>query len=206
MNGRPFPMQFQYVLQYRDATEALAHRFPGESARVPRRGARVQLLGWVVFLVTAVFLYLLLSRFGSTPPSPALRAALSEPDRLDHPVFVTGVLLVAIGAALLVVPLAYLHARKRSPRPLYETPATLEFGNDGVTLRTAVKELTVSWEGVVAFAETRTLLVLKTAGDLRLVLPMRAIGSPELVQAARTELRRRVPPLASVATDRGLAA
>jgi hypothetical protein len=201
-------MQFQYVLQYRDATEALRQRFPGDpSTRGPSRSRVIGgLLGWAFFIVATVLLYLLLSRAGAAGTTTPLRAALSEPDRLDSPVFVAGVLLVAMGAALLVVPTSYLVARKRSARPLYETPATLEFGEDGVTLRTPVKELVVEWDGIVAVAETRSLLVLKTAGDLRLVLPLRAIGSPELVQAARDELRRRVPPLAAVATITGVAA
>ena len=201
-------MQFQYVLQHRDATEAIAHRFPGDPP-LPgqsKRAGRTQLLGWAVFLIVAVALYVMLQRAAAPQATTPLLAALSEPDRLDHPVFVSGVILAAIGGAMIVVPLAYLIARKRSARPMFDTPATLEIGDAGVTLRTPDKELVVAWDGIIAVAETRTLVILKTASDLRLLVPRRCIPSPEAAQSLRDELRRRVPPLAAVAMRMGVAA
>jgi hypothetical protein len=111
----------------------------------------------------------------------------------------------AIGGAMMVVPAAYLLARRRSTRPIFEVPVTFEIGDAGVTLRTAARETLVRWEGVVSVAETRALIVIKTTGDLRLTLPLRSVGSPEALQAVRDELRRRVPPLAGVVDAPGVA-
>lgn len=80
-----------------------------------------------------------------------------------------------------------------------EAPVTLALGDAGVTLRTAHKELLVKWDGVAAVARTPTLFVFKTVGDLRLLLPLRAVGGGQDVRHLEVELRRFVPPLAAVA-------
>jgi hypothetical protein len=205
-SAAPRHMRLQYLLQYRDATEAHSLRFPGDPAppRPPVSGP-AQAVGWVVVLVCVAALYVLLSRTSGrhTP----LRAALAEADRIDHPAFVLGVVLTAIGGAMVVVPAAYLLARRRSARPVFDdVPFTLDLDDAGVTLRTAHKELLVKWDGVAAVAETPTLFVLKTVGDLRVIVPARAAGSPSGVQSLREELRRRVVPIAAVAHFTGVAA
>ena len=121
--------------------------------------------------------------------------ALAEADRIDHPVFVAGLLLAAVGGAMVVVPLAYALALRRSARPLTSFGVRIDLGDERVTLRTPASELTLTWPGVVAFAETRHLFVLKTLGDLRLALPKRA-ADPD---ALRSLLRSRVTPLADLA-------
>ena len=194
-------MQFHYVHQYRDAAEALAHRFTGDPApSAPVISSRAQLAGWVAVAACVVALYAVGNRAGGGAACAALRGTLAELDRSDHPVFVTGVLLCAIGAALILVPAAYLLARRRSTRATSdEAPVTVRLDDAGITLVTAAKELRVKWGGIIAVGETRSLLVLKTAGDLRLIIPRRAIPSAEALQQLREEFIRRVPPMASVA-------
>jgi hypothetical protein len=199
-------MQLKYVLEYRDVAEAQAQRFPGDPA--PTRApvpAGVQLAAWAVVLLCVAALYLLLSR---TPHRlTPLRTALSEADRIDHPVFVAGLVLVAVGGAMIVVPVSYSLARRRSARPVGDDASvTVTFDDDAVTLRTARKQLRVKWEGVAAVAESRTLFVLKTVGDVRVIVPKRAAGSPAAVDWLRGELRRRVLPMATVAYPMGVAA
>lgn len=105
-------MEFTYVLQYRDAADAAACRFEGDPAPPAAASGPAQLLGWAVVLACSGALFLLLSRDGDG--AGRVRAALSEADRVNHPAFVAGVLLSAIGAALVVVPCAYVLARRRS--------------------------------------------------------------------------------------------
>ena len=201
-------MQFQYLLQCREAADALAVRFPGDppARHAGRRPLRRGVFGWALFLVLTIVLFLLLSNSAAVRRPGSLRAALGEPDRLDHPVFVIGILLCTIGGAMMIVPAAYLFARRRSTRPIFDVPVTFEIGDAGITLRTAARETLVRWEGVIAVAETRRLIVLKTTGELRPTLPLRCVPSPQALQAVRDELRRRVPPLAGVVDAPGVAA
>jgi hypothetical protein len=96
---------------------------------------------------------------------------------------------------MVVVPLAYALAVRRSHRPLTRHPVRIDVGADAIVLTTPTNELTVAWTGVVAFAETRHLFVLKTLGELRLALPKRAADA----DALRTLLRQQVAPLADMA-------
>jgi len=183
-------MQLQYHLHYRDELEAASARFPGDapSARPPR-GIGLLLLGLVATLVGL----LLLARGRA---APGLWDTLAQADRINHPVFVAGVLLVAVGGTMYFVPLTYLLGVRRSARPLHDDPVTLVLHDDGLTLDAPSKQLHLSWAGVVAVAETRRVFVLKTLGDLRLTLPKRALDTPERTDALREMLRLRVPPLA----------
>ena len=183
-------MQLKYHLHYRDELEAASARFPGDpsSARSPR-GVGVLLLALIATLTGL----LLISR---GRPAPGLWDTLAQADRINHPVFVAGVCLVAVGAAMYFVPLTYLLGVRRSARPLHDDPVTLVLDDDGLTLDAPSKQLRLSWAGVVAVAETRRVFVLKTLGDLRLALPKRALDTPERTDLLRELLRLRVPPLA----------
>jgi hypothetical protein len=188
-------MFLEYVPQYRDEFEAASARFPGDATQPRAAGspARVRAIGWLALAVAVLTLALLLSpRRSSRGP---LTDALTEADRIDHPVFVAGLVLAAVGGAMVVVPLAYALALRRSARPLTSFGVRIDLGDERVTLRTPASELTLTWPGVVAFAETRHLFVLKTLGDLRLALPKRA-ADPD---ALRALLRNRVTPLADLA-------
>jgi len=200
-------MFLEFVPQYRDETEAASARFPGDAVRPRAPGAPVHFraIGWIcVALVIVTLCLLLVPRGRRSNPSPIYRA-LAEADRIDHPVFIAGVVLVAVGGAMVVVPISYLVALRRSARPLVEQTVRVDLGDDFITLRLPSKELTVSWQGVVAFAETRHVFVLKTLGDLRLALPKRAVpgfaDSPAAVDALRELLRRRVAPFAGIAGE-----
>ena len=199
-------MQFKYVLQYRDVTEAQAIRFPGDPAP-PRRAVplRAEVGGWLLLLACGIALYLVLSR---TSSSRALLSAVDAESRwLDHPVFAAGAVVSAVGGAMVIGPAAYVLARRRSERPICADAAvTVMLDETGVTLRTAYKELAVTWDGIAAFAETPTLFVLKTAGDLRLIIPLRSAGSGRAEQWVREELRRLVVPLATAVQPMGVAA
>ena len=199
-------MQFKYVLQYRDVFEAQAIRFPGDPAPARRvLPLRARVAGWLLLLACAIVLYLLLSR---TAACPALLAALHRDGRwFDHPVFAAGAVLSAAGGAMVIAPVAYVFARRRSTRsvgPHAEVTVTLD--EVGVTLTTAHKALRVTWDGIAAFAETPTLFVLKTAGDLRLILPLRAAGNRRAEQWLREEFSRLVVPLATAVQPMGVAA
>jgi hypothetical protein len=184
-------MQLQYHLHYRDELEAASARFPGDPpAAAPRPGVGLLLLALVA---TLTGLLLLLSRGRATP---ALWDTLAQADRINHPVFVAGVLLVAVGGAMYFVPLTYLLGVRRSARPLHDDPVTLVLDDDGLTLEGPAKKLRLAWSGVAAFSETKRVFVLKTLGDLRLALPKRALDTPERADALRELLRLRVLPLA----------
>ena len=198
-------MLLEYVPQFRDDTEAASARFPGDAPdpRAPGAPVRFGLAAWACAALIVAAGSLLLTARGRA--SAALWHALVQADRIDHPVFVAGVLLTAIGGAMVVVPLVYLHGLRRSARAVIEQTVRIDLGDDCLTVRTAAKELSVAWQGVVAVAETRRLFVLKTLGDLRLALPKRAAPgfADEPVQstdALRELLRRRVTPIAEKAT------
>jgi hypothetical protein len=197
-------MQLEYTLQFRDETEAAGARFPGEpvipgqAAPAPARGA----IGWALFVVLAVALYLLLNHKptesrGAAPAAPDVDIA--QPDPMADNTFAAGALTAGLGAILYSIPLAYLLGRRRSPLPLHDKPASLRLDDVGLTVRTGDKEFTTLWPGVVALAETKNVFVLKTIGDLRLTIPKRAAGEPERVDFLRSLLRRHVTPLAAVA-------
>ena len=196
-------MLLEYVPQYRDDADAASARFPGDAPNPRAAGAptRPGVLGWSATAVLVAFVYLLLAPPGraTSAPSP-LRDALLQADRIDHPVFVAGVLLTAIGAAMVVVPLAYLLALRRSNRPVIDQTVRVDLGEDFLTLKLPSRQLTIAWHGVIAFAETRNAFVLKMLGDLRLSLPKRATpgfnDSPRAVEGLRNLLRRRIAPLA----------
>ena len=199
-------MQFKYVLQYRDVTEAQAIRFPGDPA--PPRLAlpvRAQLAGWLVVLACAVGLYLLLSR---TAAGPVLLDTLHAEGRwFDRPVFTLGAVVSAVGGGMVVAPVAYVLSRRRSERAVgAHAMVTITLDEAGVTLLSAHKELRVTWDGIAAFAETPNLFVLKTAGDLRLILPLRAAGNRRAEQWLREEFSRLVVPLATAVQPMGVAA
>ena len=200
-------MVLEYVPQYRDETEAASARFPGDAANPRAAGApaRFGAIGWICVALVLVTLCLLVAPRGRRGNASPIYSALAEADRIDHPVFIAGIVLVAVGGAMVVVPIAYLLALRRSARPLVAQSIRVDLGDDFITLRLPSKELTVSWQGVVAFAETRHVFVLKTLGDLRLALPKRAVpgvaDSPAAVDALRELLRRRVTPFAGVAGE-----
>ena len=198
-------MQLEYTLQFRDETEASGARFPGEPV-IPGRPAPTAgrgALGWILFLVLAVALYLLLHH----RPAQTRGAALSEsdiesapqPDPMENDVFAAGALAAGLGAIVYAIQLAYMLGRRRSPLPLHEKPASLRLDEAGLTLRSGDKKFTTLWPGVVALAETKNVFVLKTIGDLRLTIPKRAAGEPERVDFLRSFLQRHVTPLAGVA-------
>ena len=183
-------MQLQYHLHYRDELEAASARFPGD----PPSAAPSRAAGFVLLALVATLAGLLLLARGRN--APGLWDTLAQADRINHPVFVAGVCLAAVGGAMYFVPLTYLLGVRRSARPLHEDPVTMTLADEGITLDAPSKQLRVSWQGVVAVAETRRVFVLKTLGDLRLTLPKRALDTPERVDALREFLRLRVPPLA----------
>ena len=194
-------MLLEYVPQYRDETEAASARFPGDAPAPAATGVTRTLLSVAAAVAMTIVLLSTSTRGGA---SATLWGVLAQADKIDHPVFVAGVVLAAIGAAMIVVPLAYLTAQRHSSRPVVEAAVRVDLAGDLLTLRLPLKELAVEWEGVVAVAETRNLFVLKTLGDLRIVLPKRgAPGFADEPSAAaetlRELLRRRVTPLADLA-------
>lgn len=197
-------MRLDYVPLHRDDTEAASARFPGEATNPHAAGApgRPALLGWACAALVAASSALLLYPRGYV--RAALWSALAQADRIDHPVFITGILLTAIGGAMVVVPLVYLLGLRRAARPVIDQAVRVDLGDEGLTVRLSARELTLAWDGVVALAETRRLFVLKTVGDLRLALPKRAAPgfdeAPGLAaEALRDLLRRRIAPVAAVA-------
>ena len=199
-------MRLDYVPQYRDDAEAASARFPGDAPdpRAPGAPAPPRLVGGACVALVACTAALLLYPRGFA--RSALWNALVQADRTDDPVFVTGILLVAIGGAMVVVPLVYLLGLRRSARPVAARPVRVELGDDGLAVRLPGKELSVTWAGVVAVAETRHLFVLKTVGDLRLALPKRAApgfadAPAASADALRNLLRSRIPPMAEVAAN-----
>jgi hypothetical protein len=190
-------MLLEFVPEHRDDFEAASARFPGEAidrraATSPARARAV--LGLVVAIAVVTTALLLLPRRAGAGPS-LLVQVLAEADEVSDPVFVWGLVVAAVGGAMVVVPLAYALAVRRSHRTLTRHPVLIDVGADALVLTTPTNELTVAWTGVVAFAETRHLFVLKTLGELRLALPKRAADA----DALRNLLRQQVAPLADMA-------
>lgn len=195
-------MQFQYVLDYRDEADAQTARFPGESTVRSVRSSWPAAIGIAVCAALIMGLVLLFPR-----DTRVFRAALIEADRNSDPVFVWGIVIVAIGGALCVCPTAYAVALRRARRPVHAKPVTIRFDDAGVTLVSPDKELSIAWSGVVAAVELRSVFVLKTVTDLRLVLPKRACETSAAVNAVSNLLRMRVVPLADAAPQElGMAA
>ena len=196
-------MLLEFVPEHRDDFEAASARFPGEAinrraATSPARARAV--LGLVVAIAVVTTALLVLP--GRTARPSLFGQVLAEADEVNDPVFVCGLIVAAVGGAMVVVPLAYALAVRRSHRPLTHDRVRIDVGDEAIILTTPTIELTVAWTGVVAFAETRHLFVLKTLGDLRLALPKRG-ADPD---ALRSLLRRRIAPLAEVAVVPRLAA
>jgi hypothetical protein len=196
-------MRFEYVLQHRDQAEALQAWFPGGpepagASPAPRR--------WVAAVVLAAGILLLLQI------GPAVAAAASGycPGAVtdaagDGRLFHAGAVSAGAGLLLCTATVLVLLRMKKSDRPINPSPVDVAISDDGVTLRTETKDFALTWDGVVAFAETENLFVLKTMGDLRLALPKRALASPDGVAQLRETLRARVAPLGAVVTaDHGV--
>jgi hypothetical protein len=189
-------MLLEYVPEHRDDFEAASARFPGEAINPRAAGgpARARaVLGLVVAVAVVATALLLLPRPPVRGPS-LFGQVLTEADEVNDPVFVWGLVVAAVGGAMVVVPLAYALAVRRSHRPLTRHPVRIDLDDRAVVLTTPTNELTIAWAGVVAFAETRHLFVLKTLGDLRLALPKRG-ADPD---AVRRLLRERIAPIAGI--------
>jgi hypothetical protein len=203
-------MQLHYVLEYRDEAAAASARFPGEATRGHPLFSGGALLAWAACAALVAALLAPISRDAGLrgTVSAIVQSALVEVDRSTNPVFVGGVILVAIGGATCVCPVAYALALRRSPRPLHDRPVSFRLDDAGITLRSEAKDLSIARDGVVAVVELRKVFVIKTVGDLRLVLPKRACASPEAADALGDLLRRRVPSLAEATPEKqwGIAA
>lgn len=196
-------MLLEFVPQHCDDVEAASARFPGDppDPRAAGAPARFGASGWVCTGLVVLLAAIVLSARGRG--TALVWHALVQADRIDHPVFVIGVLLTAVGGAMVVVPLVYVLGVRRSARPVIDQRVRVHLGEDAVTVRLPHKELSLSWQGAVAVAETRNLFVLKTLGDLRLSLPKRGVpgfaDSPDAaVRALRDRLQSKIPPLAAV--------
>jgi hypothetical protein len=195
-------MQFTYTLQYRDQLEAARARFPGEAPAARPRPTAAALLA---VLMLAAGMYVLLSRMPAVSraavPAAAADGVDGSSDPMEDPVFGTGAIIAALGAAAYVVPLAYVFGMRRSARPVHDAPITVGLDEHGVSIRSAAKDFSLAWDGVVAVSESPRLFVLKTVSDLRLVLPKRALEQAAGVDALRGVLEERVPAMAEVAAS-----
>lgn len=193
-------MLLEFVPQYRDETEAASARFTGDAA-APPTARHAGTFGRVAAALAAALAVLLVSTGGRV--SPKLLAVLAQADRINHPVFVAGIVFAAVGAAMVLIPLVYLFAQRGSARPVIEQSVRIDLAADVLVVSAPSKELAVEWRGVVAVAETRNLFVLRTLGDLRVVLPKRGVRgfaeSQAGVDELRELLRQRVTPMADVA-------
>jgi hypothetical protein len=192
-------MLLEFVPEHRDDFEAASARFPGEATdrRAATSPARARaMVGVVVAIAVLTTALLLLPRQAGGGGPSLFGQVLAEADEVNDPVFVIGLVVAAVGGAMVVVPLAYAFALRRSHRPLVHHRVRIDLGDEAIVLTTPANELTIVWTGIVAFAETRHLFVLKTLGDLRLALPKRGADA----DALRALLRERVAPLAGVAT------
>jgi hypothetical protein len=194
-------MQFTYTLHYREQLEATQARFAGDPPRPTPRPTAVAMLA---VLTLSAGIYVLLSRMPAASraavPAPVNDgSAAATPDPMEHPVFGPGAIVAALGGALYVVPLAYVLGMRRSARPVHDGPVTVRLDEDAVTVRSATKDFSLRWDGVVAVAETPRLFVLKTVSDLRLSLPKRVVDEPADVDALRGVLQERIPAMAGVA-------
>jgi hypothetical protein len=199
-------MRFEYVLQRRDQAEALRATFPGDSpppagdagARRVTPGAR----HWLAAVVLVLGIVLLL-QFG-----PAVAAASGYcpkavvDGRGDGRVFTAGAAAGGAGLLLCAVTVLCLTRAKSSETPVNPSPAMVDLGDEGLTLTETGKEFALTWEGVVAFAETQNLFVLKTMGGLRVALPKRARAGDDVARLRET-IQSKVAPLASVAAAAG---
>jgi hypothetical protein len=190
-------MLLEFVPEHRDDFEAASARFPGEATdrRAATSPARARTLIGLVVAIAALTTTLLLLPRRAGDGQTLFGRVLAEADEVNDPVFVWGLVVAAVGGAMVVVPLAYALAVRRSHRPLARHPARIDLRDDAIVLTTPTNELTVAWTGVVAFAETRQLFVLKTLGDLRLALPKRGADA----DALRSLLRERITPIAEFA-------
>jgi hypothetical protein len=193
-------MQFTYTLQYRDQLEATRVTFPGDAPAARPRPTAAALLA---VLVLAAGIYLLLSHMPAASRAAAPAVAPDAPaeapsDPMENPVFGTGAIIAALGGAAYVVPLAYVLGMRRSARPVHDGPVKVSLDERGVTIRSAAKEFSLAWDGVVAVSESPRLFVLKTVSDLRLTFPKRALEEVADVDALRGVLQERVPAMAGV--------
>jgi hypothetical protein len=191
-------MQLTFTLQFRDQLDATTARFPGDP---PRPRSRQSLVGAAALLALCIGLYLLISHLpaasrAAAPPVVLDPVTEAPADPLENPIFGTGALVAALGAAFYVAPLAWFLGMRRSARPVHDTPVTVALGEDGITFRSKAKDFALAWDGVVAVSETPRLFVLKTVGDVKLALPKRALEEPADVDALGSALRQYVPPLA----------
>lgn len=204
-------MQFDFTLHYCDEAEAARAAFPGDPPRRPGpRRPLLALFSWAIAFALVGVLYLLVSNSPAQCPAAvpldgteAVGASATEPpDPLDNPVFAAGALVAFLGATVYVVVAAYVVGRQYAARPFHDKPATALLTGSGLTVRTDAREFSVTWPGVVAVAETKSLFVLKTVGDLRLVLPKRALldrfgDDHGRLDSLRQALATHVTPLAS---------
>jgi len=160
-------MLLEFVPEHRDDFEAASARFPGEATdrRAATSPARARTLIGLVVAIAALTTTLLLLPRRAGDGQTLFGRVLAEADEVNDPVFVWGLVVAAVGGAMVVVPLAYALAVRRSHRPLARHPARIDLRDDAIVLTTPTNELTVAWTGVVAFAETRQLFVL---AELRL--------------------------------------
>ena len=199
-------MHFDFTLHYRDELEAARAPFPHDPtspAPVPRP---LPTFGWVIVLAATALAFAMLSNSPARCPAGLPAGVddgevLPEPDPLDNPRFVAGAVTAGLGAALFVIPLAFVLGQRSAARPYHDKPVTAILDESGVTLRTDARELHLAWDGVVAVAETKNLFVLKTLSDLRLTLPKRALrdyfgDDRGRIDDLRHALQHRVTPVA----------
>src|SRR4051812_35982473 len=113
-------MLLEFVPEHRDDFEAASARFPGEATdrRAATSPARARAMIGLVVAIAALTTALLLLPQRASGGQSLFGRVLAEADEVSDPVFVWGLVIAAVGGALVVVPLAYALAVRRSNRPL----------------------------------------------------------------------------------------
>jgi hypothetical protein len=189
-------LEFNYTVA--DLHEVLRTKLPKNLQNAAGRlGTRINrgLLGWLIFISVAIFLYNLLNRGQNAPaaapasPPPANSNSLRD-------------LLVPLIPWLLIFGFIWFFAFRQlrnvgatmwRNNPRWQMPTSLDIGPEGLHVTLPVLESHWRWNAFLGWAETKNLFILVTTAKERIGIPKRAID-PALLDQLRYLFQASISP------------
>jgi hypothetical protein len=179
-------INLQFTLNADDLTE-FQRSFANISKGVPRPDHRargqIMVVGWVLVLTIAVGLFFIMRN----DPRPAtVPASRSTPMGM----IVSVLQFVFLGFIIWFFVIRLLFSKSVGKRMLRKNPQLAErqeftLAEQNITSRTATSTTTTQWSHFVHLAETKSLFVLLSGGQVSLMLPKRAFASPQEIDEFR---------------------